>query len=88
METFFTLQGTDLHTYTFGPYTWASAFQGRLLNLGIATLLFADAPTTTTPTTPQSPHNRKRPLQRRGIGKSWLRNLYLIAAGLSNRVLM
>ena len=55
-----------------------------VLNLGIATLLFADTPTghpknrkragddsaSSVFLSPQSPHNRKRPLQRRGIGKS------------------
>jgi len=52
METSFTLQGTELHT--FGPIYMSECFpKETVLNLGIATLLFADAPT-------GYPKNRKR----------------------------
>ena len=83
MEASFTLQGTELHT--FGPIYMSECFpKETVLNLGIATLLFADAPTgysknrkragddsaSSVFLSPQSLHNRKRPLQRRGIGKS------------------
>ena len=45
MEASFTLlQGTELHT--FGPIYMSECFpKETVLNLGIATLLFADAPT-------------------------------------------
>ena len=52
MEASFTLQGTELHT--FGPIYMSECFpKETVLNLGIATLLFADAPT-------GHPKNRKR----------------------------
>ena len=52
MEASFTLQGTELHT--FGPIYMSDCFpKETVLNLGIATLLFADAPT-------GYPKNRKR----------------------------
>ena len=53
MEASFTLlQGTELHT--FGPIYMSECFpKETVLNLGIATLLFADAPT-------GYPKNRKR----------------------------
>ena len=44
MEASFTLQGTELHT--FGSIYMSECFpKETVLNLGIATLLFADAPT-------------------------------------------
>ena len=44
MEASFTLQGTELHT--FGPIYISECFpKETVLNLGIAALLFADAPT-------------------------------------------
>ena len=52
MEASFTLQGTELHT--FGPIYMSECFpKETVLNLGIATRLFADAPT-------GYPKNRKR----------------------------
>ena len=52
METSFTLQGTELHT--FGPIYMSECFpKETVLNLGIATLLFGEAPT-------GYPKNRKR----------------------------
>ena len=78
MEASFTLlQGTELHT--FGPIYMSECFpKETVLNLGIATLLFADAPTGYPKNrkregrfrvflSPHSPNNSKRPVQRREV---------------------
>ena len=80
-----------------GIYVSECFWRETVLDLGIATLLFADTPTGYPKNrkraggrfrvfrlsfSPVSPHHKETSAVERGIAKSWLRNLYLIVAGL------